>query len=336
MIITETLKRRFVKDTNLPIKIFDEPYFSHFLDLYEEHFQARTLWEMFLKELEKYEHESDYSQEYNRVKDAAINYLAENSVMQYFSHVEDMNKFNIKNTGLPASTVFKETLVGHTLLSIDMKRANFSALRHYNSAIVGEKDSYEEFLGMFTDSEYMKRSKYIRQVIFGNQNPRRQTKYEQYLMDLVLTKFLEAELFNASMVVYFGTDEIVFDISEVAGHKDLIPVVNQVLEWADQNNIRIRGEYYRLLRIRGTAGYMKDFVYPTADKDFEIKSASGIEMPFIIRSLKNESPEDMDGIFAYEGLMAKLVEPIRVYFSNKPKTEETSEYRINHCRHCCF
>ena len=76
MIITETLKRRFVKDTNLPIKVFDEPYFSHFLDLYEEHFNAKTQWEMFLKELEQYEHESDYLQEYNRVKDAAITYLA--------------------------------------------------------------------------------------------------------------------------------------------------------------------------------------------------------------------------------------------------------------------
>ena len=325
MIITETLKRRFVKDTNLPIKVFDEPYFSHFLDLYEEHFNAKTLWEMFLKELEQYEHESDYLQEYNRVKDAAITYLAENPEMQYFCQQEDMNKFNVQNTGLPASTVFKETLVGHTLLSIDMKRANFSALRHYNPAIVGGKETYEEFIGMFTDSEYMKRSKYIRQVIFGNQNPRRQTKYEQYLMDLVLTKFLEFELFTKSMVVYFGTDEIVFDISEIAGHKDLISFVDSVLNWAAENNIRIRGEHYRLLRIRGTSGYMKDFVYPSLDKNFEIKSASGIEMPYIIRSLKNESPEDMDGVFVYEGLMARLVEPLRIYFSNKPKNEETSQ-----------
>lgn len=324
MVITETLMRRFVKDTNLPIKVFDEPYFSHFLDLYEEHFQAKTLWEMFLKELEQYAHESDYLQEYNRVKDAAITYLAENPEMQYFCQQEDMNKFNVQNSGLPASTVFKETLVGHTLLSIDMKRANFSALRHYNPAIVNGKETYEEFIGMFTDSEYMKRSKYIRQVIFGNQNPRRQTKYEQYLMDLVLTKFLESELFTKSMVVYFGTDEIVFDISEIAGHKDLLPCVDSVLNWAAENNIRIRGEYYRLLRIRGTAGYMKDFVYPT-EKDFEIKSASGIEMPYIIRSLKNESPEDMDGVFVYEGLMARLVNPLQIYFSNKPKNEETSQ-----------
>ena len=28
MTITETLKRRFVKDTNLPIRVFEEPYFT--------------------------------------------------------------------------------------------------------------------------------------------------------------------------------------------------------------------------------------------------------------------------------------------------------------------
>ena len=38
MEITKNLKERFCKDCNIPIKIFDEPYFTERLELYDEHF----------------------------------------------------------------------------------------------------------------------------------------------------------------------------------------------------------------------------------------------------------------------------------------------------------
>lgn len=82
-----------------------------------------------------------------------------------------------------------------------MKKANFTALRHYNKDIVGGKDTYEDFLGMFTDENYFKESKYIRQVIFGNVNPKRQITYEKFLMDKVLVKLLT--VFEKSSVAFF-------------------------------------------------------------------------------------------------------------------------------------
>ena len=52
MVITEKLRQRFAKDIGVPIKIFVEPYFSNMLDLYEEHYGARTKWTQFLTLLE--------------------------------------------------------------------------------------------------------------------------------------------------------------------------------------------------------------------------------------------------------------------------------------------
>lgn len=321
MVITETLKRRFVKDMNLPIKVFAEPAFSHFLELYEEHFGASTLYAEFLQEISKYNCEQDYLREYNRIKDEAINYLANNTAMQHFSQEEDMNRFGIVNRGLPANCVFKETMVGRYLLSIDMRKANFTALRHYNPDILGGKNSYEDFIGMFTDSEYIKKSKYIRQVIFGNQNPKRQTRYEQYLMDLVLTRIYGSTNLRENHVVYFGTDEIVFDVTDFVtdGVVDalLAEKIADVLSWASDNQIHIRAEYYHLYRIRGTNGYLKKFISPTNGKTVEIKSADGLELPFIIRKLKNELPEEMDFYFCFEGKMAKLLEPIEPVFATE-------------------
>ena len=54
MIITEKLRQRFAKDIGVPIKIFCEPYFSNMLELYEEHYGAKTKWEEFLKLLENF------------------------------------------------------------------------------------------------------------------------------------------------------------------------------------------------------------------------------------------------------------------------------------------
>lgn len=324
MTITETLKRRFVKDTNLPIKVFDEPYFSHFLELYEEHFKAKTLFEMFRKELSGYENEQEYLAEYNRVKDTAITYLAENVNMQFFSQTEDMNKFNIKNTGFVSNSIFKETNVGRYFLSIDMVKANFSSLRHYDPAIVGHKDTYEDFIGMFTSSEYIKKSKYIRQVIFGNQNPKRQTTYEKYLMDHVLTSIFCRTKIEPSKVAYFGTDEIVLDVSDYV-HNDKLEEafkkqIDEIISMACRDGINVRGEYFQLYRIRGTAGYMKQFTFSTAKyKNVDFKCVDSLEMPFVIRAYSGENYTENDLIFVHEGKLAKFLNPLCVEFTTEKK-----------------
>lgn len=317
MIITETLIRRFVKDTNLPIHVFEEPYFSHFLELYEEHFQAKTLFAAFLRELSQFEHEGAYLAEYNRVKDAAITYLENNPAMQRFSKEEDMSQYNIQNTGLCGNTVFKETSVGKTFLSIDMVKANFTALRHYDPAIVGGHMTYEDFIGMFTSSEYIKKSKYIRQVIFGNQNPRRQTKYEQHLMDMLLSHIYEVTNLTAAQVAYFGADELVFDITDFLDDESFFEAISKALDWAMSQNIRVRAEYYQMVRIRGTAGYMKKFIAPTTHKDIELKGVVSYEMPFVIRALKGEPVHEYDGVFTWEKRLAKLISDIKPEFTTE-------------------
>ena len=179
--VTQTLKQRFCKDTNLGIKVFEEPYFSSFVELFDKQYGSIEKYRQFVELVDFYGSEQLYLEAYNKLKDDVINYLNDNLVMKYFSQEEDMNQFGCKNQGYPTKDIFKETFDGKVFLSIDMKKGNFTALHHYNPAIVGNKDTYEKFLGIFTDKEYFKDSKYIRQVVFGNVNPKRQVTYEKYL-----------------------------------------------------------------------------------------------------------------------------------------------------------
>lgn len=319
MNISNTLKQRFVKDTGLPIKVFASPYFESRLNLFEFQFGAKTKFTKFVHMLrENFESEAEFFKEHDRVKQVAIDFLSANSAMMYFSREEDMNRFAIKNTGYPNSSVFKDCHVGKYLLSIDMKKANFTALRHYDPSIFGGAETYEDFIGKFTDSEYIKQSKYIRQVIFGQINPKRQQTYERYLMDNVLTSLFSRTHIERNKVLYFGSDEIVVDISEFVhdGKLDekLSDMVNRVVNNACSEGINVRSEYYRLGKIEGTKGYFKLFMFETANKSIEFKGLDSIEYPFAIRALLGLIPSEEDYVFIHEGRLAKLLEAIEVKF----------------------
>lgn len=326
MIISENLKRRFVKDNSLPIKIFDSPVFENRLAMFETQFKAKSKYDAFVKMLEEnFPDEGAYFDEHHRVADAALAYMQENEHFQYFSQKEDMKQFDVDQQGLPGNSVFKDTNVGKYLLSIDMVKANFTAMRFYNPEIFGGAETYEDFIGMFTNLEHIKKSKYIRQMIFGNIVPKRQQKYEKFLMNKVLEGFFKYTPFCKKNVEYFGTDEIVFDITEFVIDGKLTPgidlVVYELVDRFCERGINIRCEYYHLKKVYGTSGYMKEYVFGTADKGVEFKCLEPLEYPFVIRAYEGSAYTGDEYYFTYEGRLAKLMQPIEVSFSDVLKEE---------------
>ena len=94
---------------------------------------------------------------------------------------DDMNKYAVTHTDLPTKDIFKPSNDGKLFISIDMRKANFSALKNYDSGIFDSVDTWEEFISRYTDNKHIINSKYIRQVILGNCNPKRQVTYENIL-----------------------------------------------------------------------------------------------------------------------------------------------------------
>ena len=130
-----------------------------------------------------------------------------------------MNQYGVK-TSLPSGDVYKGNHVGKKFLSFDMSQANFTSLFHYDSSIFDNTQSYEEFLSKFTHYESIKKSKHIRQVIFGKLNPKRQITYEKYLMSQILS------VLDATSIVCFNNDEVILNID---ADKDYSDLVNKVL-----------------------------------------------------------------------------------------------------------
>ena len=152
MEVSVRAKERFCKDCNIPIRIFQEPYFTDRLVLYDKFYGTLKKWNIFLSELGKYHCEQDYFEEYNRVKDATILDIKNTEAYQKFNE-EDMNKYAVTHKNLSNKDIFKPSNDGKCFISIDMRKANFSSLHHYSADIFGGAVSWENFISKYTDKD---------------------------------------------------------------------------------------------------------------------------------------------------------------------------------------
>lgn len=305
MEVSEKLKERFCKDCNIPLRLYKEPYFMDRLQLYDSYYNALDKWNIFVRELDKYKCEQDYLEEYNRVKNAAINDIKISDGYKRFNE-EDMNKYTVKYKDLPGKDIFKTSNNGKLFISIDMRKANFSALKFYNRSIFDNADTWEKFIERYTEDKHIVNSKYIRQVILGNCNPKRQVTYEKYLMGLVLEVLIDELGYSASDIAFFSNDEIVIDMGK---YEDCIRK-RELIEWQIKGyfNIPFRIELFYLRKITGTNGYYKEIVKNIIEREYEFKCLNNYVLPFVLRKFNGEEVTENDKVFYHEGLLSKFIE----------------------------
>lgn len=310
MKLSDKLKERFCKDCNIPIRIFQEPYFMDRIYLLDTFYDTLKHWECFMSTVinnPKYCNEQDYFEEYNQVKDDAINFIKGSDSYQRFNS-EDMNHFAVdaRFRNFPSKDIFHLSNVGRKFLSIDMKKANFNALRNYDPAMFAEAATWKEFISKFTSIEHIINSKYIRQVILGNCNPKRHITYEKYLMSNLLNSIIE-QMGDAIItdVVFFSNDEIVFDVTDYVLLPELKHHLDEVIE---SQSVPFRSEIFTLNNIEGISGYYK-CIHGGDDPDYvEFKCLDNYSLPFAIRKLKGEDPTENDKVFMFEGRLAKFID----------------------------
>lgn len=305
MEVSTRAKERFCKDCNVPIRLFQEPYFTDRLKLFDKFYGTIEKWNTFLEEVQKYHCEQDYFEEYNRVKDAAIFSIKNSEAYQRFN-TEDMNKYRATHENLPNKDIFKPINDGKLFISIDMRKANFSSLYHYDNNMFSGAKTWEEFISKFTNNKHIINSKYIRQVILGNCNPKRHITYERYLMDMVLTYLVEAYV-PMDRIVFFSNDEIVIDISDMNGSRQK-SLFFQIELGMNDMAIPLKMELFILHKIDNIDGYYKEIFKKNGEKDIEFKCLDNYMLPFVVRSFLGEEITNSDKIFYHEGLLAQFIE----------------------------
>lgn len=300
-----SLKKRFVKDCNLSIAVFDNPYFYERLKALNFLDDSLTKFDIFCQELESYACEQDYFEQYNLIKDSIITDLKENTQFKILS----LTQLDFKSE-YPKRNVYIEDNDGLLFVSLDMKKANFSALHHWSPSIFKGYQTWEKFIGQYTDKMHIINSKYIRQVIMGACNPKKQIQYERYLM-LDLLQHITPYIRDSFDVFSLGEDEIILQPKEKVGSlkdvEELEHVINNALNGSSIKNY-IRTTIFRLEKIKGTDGWIKHLIHNP--KMIEFKCLNSEIYHQVIKYYFGEEITENDLVFYHNGTLAKFLEPI--------------------------
>ena len=299
------LKKRFCKDCNLPIAVFDNPYFYKRLEGFDIHFDCIRKFDEFCKELERFPNEQSFLEYYNELKDTIMSRIKEKEDFVAFNNSE----FKKSMPKYPKKELYTEMNDRKYFISIDMKKANFSALHRYSPAIFDNCDTWEEYMRQFTESEHIVNSKYIRQVIMGNCNPKRQTQYEymimEELLDAIVKRIPDVKVYSLT------TDEIILEVPDIYNFP--YEMLNEVfVEDKAKISKNIKTEMFLLRKVKGTDGWMKqkyeiigNEAYRTNEAEFKCLDAEIYIQ--VIKHFYALDIEDDDLVFYHNGRLGKFL-----------------------------
>lgn len=308
--------RRFLKDQAMPFSMLEEPYFSHYLDLYEEDYHSRTEYEKLLAELQAFGSCEAFLDEYYRVRDALIKQIKDTPAYEQYNAM-DMQRFAVGNVQYPGAVkqdIYRAPFIGRRFISIDLVKANFQVLSKLDPALVNGAGSYGEMVMAVTKSAYIARSKYTRQVIFGNMNPKRQVTMERYYTHRLLEHLIGLGMFSAETVAVFTYDEIVLFADALPGQS----LADEIREIAVRDmGLDVHVQAFRLRAInnldpdcREKSYYLKEH----ADGTVDFKGVPGYLFSQVYKAYKGMPlvPE-MDLVFSFEHFLAMFKEPLFKY-----------------------
>ena len=307
------LRQRFVKDYNLPINIYLNPYFDYYRKLYD--FFPNDVWENLLKKIET---------EFDGNVELWLNYCAgvRDSAIIKTMETEEYKKFNScdsKIWDLPKEvpligehSVFNEENHGRYFVSIDLKKANFQALKYVG---VINDETYADFVHRHGGDEYIANSKYLRQVIFGKMNPGRTVKVEKYIMGRIY--MFVHEIFEDNGYEFFSlnSDEIIFRGKEnewKTFNEDKCKRVERYIH--DMLDIDARVEHYwveRLDIINSNGNKVDAYVRHLHNGEPTLKKVSTTFYPQIYKLWKGMKIEPIDLGFFFDDQIATFNDQLR-------------------------
>ena len=305
------LRQRFVKDYDLPINIFEESMFRYYAELYD--FFPKETWENVKKMIdEKFdgnvERWLDYCAE---VRDNAINSVIESDVYKEFNS-KKMDEYKL-TVNVGEHSCYNQETDGCRFISIDLKKANFQALKYVG---VLNDESYNSFMDKFGADEYIKGSKYLRQVIFGKMNPGRTTTVEKYIMEKIMS--IANEVLPMEFKLYSqNSDELVYKQTGTSFYGD-IKIICGVIESVVKQKfgIDVRAEYIEVKKlpiVNCNDSNVDAFVRTNLiTGESVLKKTSTLFYPQVYKIWKGLEIESRDLMFYAENQTAHFDKPLKV------------------------
>lgn len=306
---SEKILKRFIKDYSLPIQIPMEGMMDYYIDLYDPVFNTKEKWNMFTSELDKFPSEEEFLTEENRIINKIVDKIKNNPIYNEFitCDIDTMIPIHADVDGVPfvkTVNLYTPSNNGKYFISMDMKKANYQALKMFSSSLVFNTNTYEEMVSKFTDSKYFKNSKHIRQVVFGQLNMNRIARQERFLNEAVLKCVIDTG-YPKDKIITFTTDEIIIECTPqmFLGASGCTTLQNHIYE---TTGIEVRVEDFKLIYM-GNNTYVKEHpngISPT------FKGGSSVYFPQAYKAYMHLPLNKRDMYFKYEDQLAEFVKPL--------------------------
>jgi hypothetical protein len=301
-----SLRKSFVKDHSIPISVVEDPYFGHQMELLDKQYKTSHKASMLNDALLVFPNIEDLHKHIRETRERIVDDIKNSKGYKEFN--SQIMGFRLDTPHIPADirkNVYKPDNTGIELVSLDQIEANFNILRRYD--VLNQK-TYRELASKYTNLEYFIQSKKIRQVIFGNLNPKRQMACINFLMKNTTEAICKEK--PSLVIASLSHDEVVFKMPEGRDTSDSIMNFLDAVQFHDAretNPLHIRIEKFKLERLDiPKSPYVKRF----PDGSYDLKCCPGNYTLEVIRYLNDEAPNFNDRVFNLDGRLATYADPL--------------------------
>ena len=316
--ISPALLQKFAKDTGYPLHIFEEPYFSHQRRLYARIDPSIGLmWQEYLRAVEQCGGQENFFKASYDVSAAILNHINDSAGYKKFQEADFTNLPMIPKSGV---NVYTTQYNNWRMLSVDLVRANFQALQFFGDDIHLGQSTWEDFVGRFTNVEYFKHARYLRQVTYGKLNIKKIANYERHLVyKYVLPMLVQLPIYQEAPEQYrilttLSHDEAIaaFDPRYYFGScmENVSDIAYDLWQRFNiETPVKTRILVFDLVPLGPMkSSFMRIPIYPAKPVDFYCVNKQW--MCQAIRWYLKEEVQDLDRYFMHEGRLAKFIEPV--------------------------
>jgi hypothetical protein len=303
MRLPEYVLKRFVKDYNLPINMFDDERFNYFIELYDPLYGTKAKLDLLTTTYDKLGgSEANFFKYATVLHDSVIDYIKSKPAYAEFISC-DMNQY-APVVKFPEKNLYSCDNANQCFVSIDVIKANFIAMKFFNEDLVDRMGSYEEFISQFTDHLYFQQSKQIRQVIFGNLNPKRQQTIQKHMISVLANMMMEFEIpENVGLELFsMSSDEIILKVNDEEDSYDFVKNFDVI-----DNHCRVN--MFRLEQMVPHKYFVKR-MFPFQDGKIEFKCVPALFFSQVYKQFYSQDLHDFDFDFVHEGKLARFMMPL--------------------------
>jgi hypothetical protein len=273
------------------VSVVQDPYFEHQIYFLDRQYNTLEKVKLLEDSLARYGSEDEFFKAMRDLRNEIIDHVKEHPDYENLGlkHAIPQDK----ERKASERSIYKEHFCGKEMVSLDLVKANFQSFRLFGKDIVDNKDTYEEFVGQFTDDEYFTSSKKIRQVIFGNLNPKRQMTITKTMMHGLRWKLD----WYSTDVLTVSADELVFEIQEITNLDGLRKFIDDNLK----EKVRVQGFSIEKVPTKTSSVFVKK--YP--DGTFDLKCCPGNYTIEVLRHIYNEASHPYDKVFYNDGRLCE-------------------------------